>query len=98
MGKDNDKTTGLDNREKPSPDDEDCGYSTTVEISRKTFIGEIPTKQRAYLHLMISGEGGRIIELGEEEAVLGRSPECGIHLSVGNVSRRHAKVFFRNER
>lgn len=97
MSKDSDKTTGLENRDKPSPNEEDYGYSTTVEISRKTFVGKIPAKQRAYLDIMSSGGSSTVFELGEEEVILGRSPECGIHLSVDNVSRRHAKVSFRNE-
>jgi pSer/pThr/pTyr-binding forkhead associated (FHA) protein len=37
------------------------------------------------------------VELGEEEVFIGRAPECLIQLSVENVSRKHARITFRNE-
>ncbi len=72
-------------------------YSRTVEISRKGFIGEIPTKHHAVLEIIGSGGKRKHVELGEGEVVLGRTSECGIQLSVENVSREHALIFFRNE-
>ncbi|MBW1856892.1 MAG: FHA domain-containing protein [Deltaproteobacteria bacterium] len=72
-------------------------YSTTTEISRETFVEEITVKQRACLEIIGFGEENKVIELGEEEVIIGRTPECGICLSIENVSRRHARVIFRNE-
>jgi pSer/pThr/pTyr-binding forkhead associated (FHA) protein len=97
MGKDGDKTTSFGDRDKPSSEEEDYGYSTTVEISRRTFVGEVHLKQRAYLEVVASGESSRVFELGEEEVVVGRSSECGIQVMVENVSRKHARIFFRND-
>lgn len=97
MGKDREKTTAYGNLESPSAEEDDFGYSSTVEISRKAFTGEISLRQRGSLEVISPGEGARLFELGEEEVVLGRSAECGIHLNVENVSRKHARVFFRND-
>ena len=72
-------------------------YSATTEISRETFVEEITIKQRACLEIIGFGEENKVIELGEEEVIIGRTPECGICLSIENVSRRHARVIFRNE-
>ena len=72
-------------------------YSTTTELSRETFVEEITVKQRACLEIIGFGEENKLIELGEEEVIIGRTPECGICLSIENVSRRHARVIFRNE-
>ena len=43
------------------------------------------------------GEKNRVIELGEGEIIIGRVSECGIQLSVDNVSREHARLIFHNE-
>jgi pSer/pThr/pTyr-binding forkhead associated (FHA) protein len=97
MGKDSEKTTAYGNVEKSPAEEDDFGYSSTVEISRKDFTGELSLRQRGSLEVISPGEEARLFELGEEEVVLGRSPECGIHLNVENVSRKHARVFFRND-
>jgi len=73
----------------------DSGYSRTLEISRDTFIGEITSRQHAYLEVL--DETNKRFELGEEEVIVGRIPECDIQLPEGNVSRRHARIIFRNE-
>jgi len=72
-------------------------YSTTTELSRETFVEEITVKQPACLEIIGFGGENKVIELGEEEVIIGRTPECGICLSIENVSRRHARVIFRNE-
>jgi len=72
-------------------------HSTTTKLSRGTFVEEIAVKQRACLEIIGFGEENKVIELGEEEVIIGRTPECGICLSIENVSRRHSRVIFRNE-
>ena len=74
---------------------EEYGFSSTLKISRKTFMGKIPTTQHAFLEIM--GDKKERIELGEEDLIIGRIPDCDIQLMVGNVSRRHARIFYRNE-
>lgn len=71
------------------------GFSSTLEISRKTFIGKIPSKQHAFLEI-IGGDPGKL-ELGENEVIIGRVPECDIQLSVENVSRKHGRILYVNE-
>jgi len=71
--------------------------STTTKLSRETFGEEITVKQRACLEIIGFDEENKVIELGEEEVIIGRIPECGICLAVDNVSRQHARVIFRNE-
>ncbi len=97
MGKDSEKTTSFGQRAKPPGAEEGYGYSTTVEISRRTFAGGIPLEQRAYLEMLVPDEGTRVFELGNEEVTLGRSSDCAIQVNVENVSRRHARIFVRNE-
>ena len=80
-----------------SPSDEELGHSTTSEITRETFIGEIQIKHRAYLEIIGFGEKNKVIELGEGEIIIGRSHECEIQLSAEDVSRKHARIFFHNE-
>jgi pSer/pThr/pTyr-binding forkhead associated (FHA) protein len=72
-----------------------AGFSSTLEMSPKTFIGKIPTTQYAYLEVM--GEKKERVILGEEEIVIGRIPDCDIQLLVENVSRMHARIIYRNE-
>lgn len=97
MGKSSDKTTTFGNRDKSSFEEEDYGYSTTVEISRSTFVGEVHLKQRAYLEVVAPDESSRAYELEEGEVLVGRSSECGIQVLVENVSRKHARIFYRND-
>jgi len=87
----------MDHIDNKSEYDKRSLYSTTTEISRETFVEEITVKQRACLEIIDFGEENKFIELGEEEVIIGRTPECGICISIENVSRRHARVIFRNE-
>ena len=77
--------------------DEDLVHSTTVELYMGSFVGEIPSKHRAYMEIISPGDKNEVIELGEGDIHIGRSPKCEIQLQVKNVSRKHARVFFRNE-
>lgn len=91
------KTSHMDHIDKKSKYNKRSLYSTTTELSRETFVEEITVKMRACLEIIGFGEENKVIELGEEEVIIGRTPECGICLSIENVSRRHARVIFRNE-
>ena len=91
------KTVKNDKLDNQSSGDEEFGYSTTTKISREKYIGDIIIKHRAYLEIIGFGEKNRVIELGEGEIIIGRVPECGIQLSVDNVSRKHARLIFHNE-
>jgi len=97
MMKKTEKTVHTDQIDNKSKYDEGFLHSTTTEISRETFVGQIPIKQRACLEIIGFDEENKVIELGEEEVIIGRIPECGICLAVDNVSRQHARVIFRNE-
>ena len=72
-------------------------HSTTTKLSRDTFVEGISVKQRACLEILGSEKENRIVELEEKDLIIGRIPECGISISVENVSREHARVIFRNE-
>jgi len=74
---------------------EKTGFSSTLEMSPKTFIGKISTTQHAYLEIM--EEKKERVYLGENEIVIGRIPDCDIQLLVDNVSRMHARIIYRNE-
>jgi pSer/pThr/pTyr-binding forkhead associated (FHA) protein len=87
----------MDHMDNKSEYDKRSLHSTTTELSREAFVEEITVKQRACLEIIGFSEENKVIELGEEEVIIGRTPECGICLSIENVSRRHARVIFRNE-
>lgn len=98
MTKETEKTIIREKADKEeSLNDKEFGYGTTAELSRKTFLGELPIKQRACLEIIGSGGKSKVIELGQRELTIGRSPECPIQLRRTMVSRRHAQVTFRNE-
>jgi len=78
-------------------EEENFGNTTTVELSREVFAGSVPAAQRAYFEIVGPHGKGKIVELGTEDIILGRSPECQVRLTPKNVSRNHARVFFRNE-
>ena len=73
------------------------GFTTTVEMVRVNLADNVPVRERAYLQILSPQERKRLIELGEQDIVIGRSPQCDIRFVVENVSRRHARVFFHNE-
>jgi pSer/pThr/pTyr-binding forkhead associated (FHA) protein len=94
MAKDNEKTKRTGLFDIHSVNEERTGFSSTQKMSHKTFIGKISTSQHAYLEIV--GEQERVL-LGEDDAVIGRIPDCDIQLQVGNVSRKHARILYRNE-
>lgn len=91
------KTIRTDKRDIESRQQEDSEYSRTMEIARRSFMGDIPIKLHGFLDFVDSGEDTEQVELGEGEAIIGRSPQCDIQISIDNVSRQHARIFFRNE-
>jgi len=72
-------------------------HSATAEIPRKEFIEEISVERYPYLEITCPGAEKKVVELGKEEILIGRSSECKIQLLVDSVSRKHARVFFSNE-
>lgn len=97
MTKNEDKTISLNELCDRSSSDPDPGMSTTAELSRKELIGEIPIKQQVFLEIIGRSKDNEIIELGEGEVIIGRSPSCRLRLQSENVSREHARIFFRND-
>ncbi len=94
MTKKDDKTEPLGEMEGHP---EDIGHSSTVELHRGSFVGEIPSRHRAYMEIISLGDQNKVIELAEKDMHVGRSPKCEIQLEVDNVSRRHVRIAFRNE-
>lgn len=97
MKRKSDKTGPNDKPDKRSAEQETYGFTTTVELPHDTFMGNIPPRQRAFFEIIGPGEKTKVIELGEGEVFIGRNPDCGIRLKPRNISRRHSRVFFRNE-
>ena len=95
MAKDSEKTILTNNKNLNLFVDEKSGLANTQEISRKTFIGRIPTVQYAFLEIM--DEERRRITLGEKDIIIGRTSECDIQIMANNVSRRHARISYTNE-
>ena len=95
MSENDDKTIRADISTHEVRKKKKVSFSSTLEISRKTFIGKIPGKQHALLEIL--GENPGSLELCEDEVIIGRVPECDIQLMVDNVSRKHARIVFINE-
>jgi len=68
----------MDHIDNKSEYDKKSLHSTTTKLSRESFVEEITVKQRACLEIIGLGEENKVIELGEEEVIVGRTPECGI--------------------
>ncbi len=97
MSKEN-NITGPNNKvTAESPQEDEFGYSTTVEVHQKTSFGEISTKQHAYLEIIGLEEENKRVELGEDGIIIGRSKRCEVQLKATNVSRRHARIGFHME-
>jgi len=97
MPTDTDKSVKGDKLDKDAPSDKDSDFKSTTKLDRSTFVGEGPIKLRACLQIIGFSEEKEVVELGQGEAVIGRMAGCTIRLSFTNVSRRHARVIFRNE-
>ncbi|MFC1493716.1 FHA domain-containing protein [Thermodesulfobacteriota bacterium] len=97
MEKNKNKNTYSANPERGNTDEEEFGYARTAEIDREDFLEKISTKQNAFLEIIEREGVGKRVELEEEEVTIGRVPECKIQLLVENVSRRHARILYRNE-
>jgi hypothetical protein len=97
MNEKDERTVPTNSVNNQSASEKEFGYSTTAEVPRKTFVGELPTKQPASLEIILGSETSRIIHLEERDIIIGRSPECDLPLSPNNVSREHARVSFRND-
>ena len=83
-----------------SPKSDRLSISTTRVIVRGKFTEDVPSAERAYLKIVKADGKGEIIDLrnlGVNEAIIGRSPDCDIELAVDSVSRKHARVVLRNE-
>ncbi len=97
MKRKSDKPGPIDKPGEKSPEHEHYGFTTTVELPHDTFMANIPPRQRAYFEIIGPGEKTKVLELAEGEVFIGRNPDCDIRLKPRNISRRHARVFFRNE-
>jgi pSer/pThr/pTyr-binding forkhead associated (FHA) protein len=97
MTKNEDKTIYSNKAYDRPSSDKDSGLSATAQLSRKKLIGEIPIKQQAFLEIIGSSEGNKVIELREEEVIIGRGSSCKLRLPSKSVSRKHARIFFRND-
>lgn len=95
MGKDTEKTILTNSKTLNIFDREKTNLGITQEIRRKTFVGRIPTIQHAFLEIM--DEEKRRFKLGEDDVLIGRTPDCDIQIIADNVSRRHARISFGNE-
>ena len=87
------------NRPKTIPFDRDkreIGMST-MQISRKKLLKEIPVTLKAYLEISGLPKGPTGFELKRRETLIGRGRHCQLILPAMGISRRHARIVFRDE-
>ena len=99
MSKNKDKTNreALRETHDATPPGDEEAFANTKVISRGKFTEKIYFAERAYFEILRGDGRNEIIELGDGDVIVGRSPECDIRLAVDSVSRKHARVIFRNE-
>lgn len=97
MTKNEDKTIYSNKAYDRSSSDKGPEPGTTAQLSTKKLIAEIQIKQQAFLEIISSSKDNKLFELGEGEVTIGRSPACRLRLPSKNVSRKHARIFFRND-
>lgn len=77
----------------PQTDD----MKNTMPLSRKALLSDIKVQKQAYLEVSGVEDEPFGVELGAQEVILGRSPDCGLHLPLTDASRQHARIFCRND-
>ena len=97
MKNEQDERATTKSQEQEETQKKDVTHTTTVEFSRKTFVGEISVKHSGYLEIINGGVGHKVVQIGEGVTVIGRSPECDVQLAVENVSRMHARIRYGDE-
>jgi pSer/pThr/pTyr-binding forkhead associated (FHA) protein len=71
-------------------------FKSTIDLKKKIEYKDNISKQYGYLIILGSnGEEKKIIELGDEDYLIGRIPECNIQFQEDNISRKHALISFR---
>ena len=71
-------------------------YKSTTDLKKKIDYEDNIFKQHGYLKVLGNdGEEIKIIELGDEDYLIGRTLECNIQLQADSVSRKHALITFR---
>ena len=75
----------------------DGELKNTMPLSRKALLKEIKIEKRAQLE--VHGIKSEPITMGlkKTDFIIGRSSDCDLPIPVDDVSRNHAKIFFRNE-
>ena len=64
-----------------------------VKVGAAAEKEQLPTP-RSHVKITGGGEKDRVIELPQEEIIVGRGTTCGIRLSAKTVSRNHARLSF----
>ena len=69
----------------------------TMPLSRKALLKEIKIEKRAQLEVHGIQSEPITKELRKADFIIGRSADCNLQIPVDDVSRNHARIFFRNE-
>ncbi len=69
----------------------------TMPLSRKALVDNLRVKKRAYLEIRGVTQESFSVELGRGDCIIGRTPENDLQIPLDDVSRQHARIFYRNE-
>ena len=75
----------------------DGELKNTMPLSRKALLKEIKIEKRAQLEVHGIKPEPITKELRKADFIIGRSAEGDLQIPVDDVSRNHARIFFRNE-
>ena len=75
----------------------DGELKNTMPLSRKALLKEIKIEKRAQLEVHGITPEPTTMELKKTDFIIGRVSDCDLTIPVDDVSRNHAKIFFRNE-
>ncbi len=81
----------------PNSASQEDELKNTMPFSRKELLDDIKVIKQAYLEISGVEDEPFGLELNKEEIILGRSPDCGLHLPLEDVSRQHSRIFCRND-
>ena len=75
----------------------DGELKNTMPLSRKALLKEIKIEKRAQLEVHGIKSEPITKELRKADFIIGRSADGDLQIPVDDVSRNHARIFFRNE-
>jgi pSer/pThr/pTyr-binding forkhead associated (FHA) protein len=87
--------------EPPPPHDDATGHfarpASVIAVRPETLLQDTHARKSATVEITDPEDRTARIRLPDDEAVIGRDPDCAVPLPFANISRRHARMFRQGE-